>query len=113
MINNKQLTMKTIFTNLSKISFKNIFGPFIKSFLRVFFSDRKTATILKIIGSFFGLFRLMNAMLGFLIFINIYDFKNHYSIITSLLTYLKLLRNNFIEALNKLLSMKCRQCTSC
>lgn len=93
--------MLKIFHTLTNISFKNIFGPFIKSFLRIFFSDRKTATILKIIGSFFGLFRFLNFLLGFLIFINLYNFKNIYSIPASVASYLKLLRDNFYEALNK------------
>ena len=80
----------------TKISFKNIFGPIIKRILKIFFSDRRTANILRILGSFFGLFRFLNASLGFLIFLNVFDFKNFsfYSIPSSIISFLHLLKSN-------------------
>ena len=87
----------------TKISFKNIFGPIIKRILKIFFSDRRTANILRILGSFFGLFRFLNASLGFLIFLNVFDFKNFsfYSIPSSIISFLHLLKSNFEEVMDK------------
>ena len=94
--------MFTALTNIfTKFSFKNMFQPIVKRFLKIFFSDRRTASILRLLAGIFGGFRFLNACLGFLLFINLYDFKNIYSIPSSIITFFKLLKDNFNHALDK------------
>nr|YP_009493116.1 hypothetical protein [Ganoderma leucocontextum]AWJ63911.1 hypothetical protein [Ganoderma leucocontextum] len=93
--------IKKILTFISNLSFKRFISPYFKALLRVFFSDRKTMFLLKVFGSFFGVFRLLNALLGFLIFINLYNFKGIYSIPASMVSFMNLIKKEFVEALDK------------
>nr|YP_009493185.1 hypothetical protein [Ganoderma calidophilum]AWJ63980.1 hypothetical protein [Ganoderma calidophilum] len=95
------LSLKSLLLFFSKFSFGRIFTPYFRAFLRVFFSDRKTAFLLRVFGSFFGVFRLLNAMLGPLIFINLYSYKGLSSIPASMLAFLSLLKKEFNEAIDR------------
>lgn len=92
----------TKLTNLlTKFSFKNIFGTIIKRFLKIFFSDRKTGSIIRFLAVIFGGFRFLNALLGFLILINTKTFTSFFDIKNGVITFLTLLRDNYYKALNK------------
>lgn len=95
------LSLKSFLLFFSKFSFGRIFTPYFRAFLRVFFSDRKTAFLIRVFASFFGVFRLLNALLGFLIFINLYSYKGWSSIPASMLAFLSLMKKEFIEAINR------------
>ena len=96
---------KKIIEFLSKFSFKRIFTPLIKGFLTVLgVTDRKLALILKTLSVSFGFFRFTNALLGLLIFINIYDFSHILSfqgIYESFVSFFELLKDNLNKAILK------------
>ena len=93
--------IKNIKNILSKFTFKNIFGTITKRFFKIFFSDRRTATILKFLGLIFGGFRAINALLGFLVLINLDKFKTLKDLPEVISVYYKVLRNNIYQAINK------------
>lgn len=86
---------------LSKFSFKNTLGLIIRRFLKIFFSDRRTGSILKLFSVVFGGFRFFNALLGFLILINMKSFTGFFDITNGIKTFFILLRDNYYNALNK------------
>ena len=95
------LSIKNFLLFFSKFSFGRFFTPYFRAFLRIFFSDRKTAFLIKVFASFFGVFRLFNALLGFLIFINLYSIKGIGSIPAAAMAFLSLLKKEFFEAMDR------------
>ena len=96
--------MKKILSFISKFSFKNLVTPLFKGFLRVFFSDRKVAFILRVSGYFLGIFRFASAVLGLLLIINLYDFEAGFSLqgfIDFMYAFYQTLVDNVNHALNK------------
>ena len=63
----------------TKISFKNLVLPFIKGFLRIFFSDVKVAFIIRTAGYFLGVFKFLSLIFSISVILNLYSFDGGFS----------------------------------
>nr|YP_010254608.1 hypothetical protein MFP96_mgp31 [Ganoderma sichuanense]QUA00741.1 hypothetical protein [Ganoderma sichuanense] len=98
---------KFILYILTNLTFKKMVLPIIIRLLKVVFSERQIIFLLKHFSFIFGIFRTMNALLGFLLFINIFDFTNIFSILgifNAIVTFFRMIFDNFFKVINKLLA---------
>lgn len=90
---------------ISLFSFKKLILPLIIRFLNIFFTVRTSTQIVKFITQFAGLFKFLNALLGLLLFLNMFDFNNIITLsglITVLNNYAKLIIDNIYNLYNKI-----------
>ena len=71
--------IKNFLDFITKISFKNLVLPFIKGFLRIFFSDVKVAFIIRTAGYFIGVFKFLSLIFSFSVILNLYTFDGGFS----------------------------------
>ena len=98
---------KKFLTILSLLSFRGLIVPIFRKVIRTFFSDRATNQIITVLSYIGGITRVISAIFGLILFYNLVESFNFSSllsisgIMTAITTFLFILRDNLVNALNK------------
>ena len=86
---------------------RGIFAPILRKIIRTFFSDKTTNQIVVLISYIGGIIRIITALFGLVLFYNLiesFNFSDLLSVtglVSAVTTFLLILRDNLVDALNK------------
>ena len=98
---------KKFLTILSLISLRGLITPILRKVIRTFFSDKTTNQIVVLISYIGGIIRIITALFGLVLFYNLiesFNFSDLLSVtglVSAVTTFLLILRDNLVDALNK------------